>query len=152
MSDFFKMIERLFGRHDQHDAKLDVIIAGLKDMKETIMNAVLTLQGEIGVLHADVAAQKTAIASAVVLLNGIQARIDAAVAKAIANGATQQQLADIAQVSADIESGTSQLAAAVVANTPAPVGTTSAPAATGGGTTTSGATTSSGGTPTPTTT
>ena len=68
-------------------------------------------------LVADVAALDTVVDSAVAALNGIAARIDAAVAAALANGATAAQLAPLTALSADIQTRTASLAAAVAANT-----------------------------------
>lgn len=56
--------------------------------------------------------------SAVIVLNGLQARIDAAVQAALAGGATADQLAPVAQISADLKAHADALAAAVAANTP----------------------------------
>lgn len=78
-----------------------------------------TLQEEIDDLKAEVAADKEVESSAVTLLNGIQARIDAAVAAAQSAGATDAQLADIQAVSDALAAQREELSAAVVANTPA---------------------------------
>lgn len=73
----------------------------------------------IDTLVADVAAEDTVIDSAVALLTGIQARIDAAVTAALANGATAAELAPLTALSADIQAKTKALGDAVIANTPA---------------------------------
>jgi uncharacterized phage infection (PIP) family protein YhgE len=132
-------------RHDRHDVVLQELVAGFRSIKDTLeklMNANLTLTGEIGALHTSVNNTRGAVNSAIVLLNGIQARVEAAVAKALANGATQSQLAEMQQLATDLDAGTSQLAAAVAAVPPQDTGNTT----TGGNTTTSG-TTTTGGTP-----
>lgn len=65
----------------------------------------------------DLASQVTAtsgvIASAVTLISGFSARLDAAVAAALANGATAAELAPITDEVAALKSGTDALAAAV---------------------------------------
>jgi hypothetical protein len=57
--------------------------------------------------------------SATLLINGIAARIQAAVDKAIAGGATADQLAPITDEITSLKTASDNLAAAVVANTPA---------------------------------
>lgn len=61
----------------------------------------------------------TVMDSAEQLILGFQARLDAAVAAAIENGATESELAPLNELSAALGSESDQLAAAVVANTPA---------------------------------
>ncbi len=65
----------------------------------------------------DLVAQATAtegvIDSAVVVINGIQARIDAAVTAALNNGATAAQLAPVVQVSTDLKTKSDALAGAI---------------------------------------
>lgn len=72
---------------------------------------------------ADLIAQVTrvnaVIPSAVALINGIQAKIDAAVAAALANGATSEELAPVSALSAQLSQEDDDLAAALAANTPA---------------------------------
>lgn len=58
------------------------------------------------------------VPSAVALINGIQARIDAAVAAALANGATAAELAPLTDLSSQLGAQDDALAAAVAANTP----------------------------------
>jgi len=53
--------------------------------------------------------------SAVVFINGIQAKIDAAVAAALENGATAEQLQPISDLSTAMEAQTDALAAAIAA-------------------------------------
>lgn len=71
------------------------------------------------ILRAEIARNKEVDASAIVLLNGIVARIDAAVAAAIAGGATAAQVAEMKALGVSLAADTDALAAAVVANTPA---------------------------------
>jgi hypothetical protein len=71
----------------------------------------------LGSLEAQVKANTDVEASAVVLLNGLKDRIAAAVAAAIANGATAEELAPV-QAEVDALKGSADaLAAAVAANT-----------------------------------
>ncbi len=72
----------------------------------------------IDALLAQAAANEQVEDSAVIVINGIQARIDAAVAAAIANGATAAQLAPVSQLSTDLKTHADALAAAVAVNTP----------------------------------
>jgi len=76
------------------------------------------LDQAIADLRTQVEAETTATASAITLMNGIQARIDAAVAEAEAKGATPEQLQAIKDLSAKIGTETQALADAVQANTP----------------------------------
>lgn len=78
-------------------------------------------------MHDAIAAAKTAQESAILLINGIAARIQAAKDQAVANGATEEQLAPFADEIAALNADSTALAAAVVANTP------SAPPADGSG-------------------
>lgn len=61
----------------------------------------------------------TVIGSATTLINGFQARLDAAVAEALANGATAAELQPLSDLSVELKTQTQALADAVVANTPA---------------------------------
>lgn len=93
--------------HAPHNKEFD-------DMAKQPMKASPILQ----TLADQVAATTTVIASAVALINGIGARIDAAVQAAIGNGATEAELAPV-QAEADALKASSQaLADAVTANTP----------------------------------
>jgi hypothetical protein len=89
------------------DAKLDAILAILKTMNTREVK----MAGELDALKADVAAQGTVIDSAVKLLQGLKAALDAAIASG--------DMSQVAAVNAQIEAQTAALAAAVVANTPA---------------------------------
>ncbi len=70
-------------------------------------------------LEAQVKRTKEVDESAVVLINGIAARITAAIEAAIANGATAAELAPVTDEVAALKAGSDSLAAAVEANTPA---------------------------------
>jgi len=70
-------------------------------------------------LVAQATANESVEDSAVIVLNGLQAQIAAAVQTALANGATAAQLAAVTQVSTDLKAHADALAAAVAANTPA---------------------------------
>lgn len=75
----------------------------------------------IGTLTTEVNETIGVVKSAVVVLNGVQSRIDAAVAAAIANGATEAELAPFTDLSAALDSETNALANAVAAH-PTPGG------------------------------
>jgi len=77
------------------------------------------LQDIIDTLNAETTRNTTVIGSALALINGFQARLDAAVAAAIAAGATQAQLTELTSLSAGLKTNDDNLAAAVAANTPA---------------------------------
>lgn len=70
----------------------------------------------LGVLSEQITATEGVIASAVVLINGIGARISAAVEAAIANGATEAELAPFTTLEAELEASTTALSDAVAAN------------------------------------
>jgi len=70
-------------------------------------------------LAAQVQANTNAEASAVIVLNGIAGRIEKAVQAAMANGATAEELAPVADEVAALKTSADSLSAAVVANTPA---------------------------------
>jgi hypothetical protein len=63
---------------------------------------------------------KGVIESATLVINGFAARVDAAIAQAMANGATAEELAPLSQVVDETEAAAGTLAAAVAAN-PGPV-------------------------------
>lgn len=71
-------------------------------------------------LAAQVKANTDAEDSAVVLINGIAARIQSAVDAAIAGGATAAELAPVQAEVTAMKTSADALAAAVVANTPTP--------------------------------
>ena len=70
-------------------------------------------------LQAQVKANTDVEDSATLLINGIAARISAAVAAAIANGATASELAPVTDEIAALKKSADDLSAAVAANTPA---------------------------------
>jgi len=79
----------------------------------------MALQDQIDALTAQVAQDTTVEGSATALINGFQARLDAAVAAATAAGATPAQLQALTDLSATLKTSSDALSAAVVANTPA---------------------------------
>lgn len=80
---------------------------------------VYLMDQEIAALQAEVTAQTTVDQSALTLIQGFGARLDAAVAAATAAGATPAQLASITALTASIKANDDALAAAVLAGTPA---------------------------------
>jgi hypothetical protein len=73
----------------------------------------------LAALEAQVTASTAVEASAVILINGIAARIQAAVDAAIANGATAAELAPVQGEVDAMKASSDTLSAAVAANTPA---------------------------------
>lgn len=67
-------------------------------------------------LQAAVEKTKTVEASAVTLINGIAAKIQAAIDKALAGGASADDLAPVQQEVTDMNAAADALAAAVAAN------------------------------------
>lgn len=57
--------------------------------------------------------------SATTFITGVPALIDAAVQKAVGNGATEEQLKPLSQLSADLKTKADAVKAAIAANTPA---------------------------------
>lgn len=78
-----------------------------------------TLKSELDRLTTQVTNATTVEASAVALIKGFSARLDAAVAAATTAGATSAQLQPFADLGAALDTGTTSLADAVAANTPA---------------------------------
>jgi hypothetical protein len=78
-----------------------------------------TAQEVIDALAAEVAEDTTIMESATTLINGISDRITAAVAAALAGGATAAQLAPLTDLAAALDSSSNKLRDAVSANTPA---------------------------------
>jgi hypothetical protein len=74
------------------------------------------IDDELTQLTADVAAEQGAVDSAVVLINGISAKIDAAVAAATAAGATPAELQALTDLSTSVNAQTASLSTAVAAN------------------------------------
>lgn len=70
-------------------------------------------------LQAEVANDVTVMGSATTLINGIAARIQAAIDAALANGATAEELAPVTDEVAALNAGATALSAAITANTPA---------------------------------
>lgn len=70
----------------------------------------------LAVLADEVTQTRSVIKSAVTLIDGIRARIDAAVAQAVSNGATETELAPFTELEAALEVDRTELARAVAAN------------------------------------
>jgi hypothetical protein len=67
-------------------------------------------------LVASVTNARGVMSSATTLINGFQAKLDAAIAAAVANGATAEELAPLTELSAGVKADADALAAAVAAN------------------------------------
>jgi hypothetical protein len=104
----------VFGHEDRET--LQQILKETRRMSSTAD----TLAAEIASLTAAVQAEQTVTQSAVTLINGFAAKLDAAVAAASAAGATPAQLTALSTLSSEIASSSTALAAAVSANTPPP--------------------------------
>lgn len=76
------------------------------------------LDDAIAALTTQVQNDTTVIGSAVTLIQGFKAQLDAAVAAALAAGATPTQLAALKALGDSITASDTDLAAAVAANTP----------------------------------
>lgn len=74
----------------------------------------------IDALVAQVQASDTVFDSAVAFINGVPGLISAAVAQALAGGATAAQLAPVTAVATDIKAKSDAIQAALTANTPTP--------------------------------
>ena len=77
------------------------------------------MNAEIERLKSEVARSTTVSSSAVLLINGISARIKKAVDEAIANGATAEELVPLTDLNVALSTSSNELGAAVIANTPA---------------------------------
>ncbi len=74
------------------------------------------IQEQLNELSAQVAATVSAEASAVALIDGFGAKLDAAVAEALANGASAAELTPLTDLSTVLKEKSAELAAAVAAN------------------------------------
>jgi|SRR5581483_99563 len=95
---------------------LSLILQELQNVNATVDS----LSNEITQLTAAVTAEQTVNQSAITLINGFAAQLQAAVAAATAAGATPDQLAALNGLQTQITTSTAALAAAVSANTPPP--------------------------------
>jgi ABC-type transporter Mla subunit MlaD len=103
-------------------AALQRIEAGLGRLNtnlEKLLKQMAAIDDKITSLTAAVANLTTVDSSAVALINGIGAQIQAAVQQALAAGATPAELSSIQAAIDSITGSTGQLSAAVSANTPA---------------------------------
>jgi len=94
-----------FRKRDLHTQALDTIL----EAQLLILKELKKIMSTLDQLTADVAAEDSAVDSAVVLLQGLKAALDAA----------GTDPAKLAALSADIQAKTKVLSDAVVANTPA---------------------------------
>mgnify|MGYP001614089774 CR=1 FL=1 len=78
------------------------------------------LDDKITALQAEVAKNTTVEKSALALIQGFAAQLAAAVQAALAAGATRAQLQSLTDLQTTITANDDELAAAVLANTPAP--------------------------------
>jgi hypothetical protein len=103
--------------------KLDIIIAN----QERIYAKMSQMDDEVTALTTSVAALTSADDSLIALVNGIGGLISAAVADALAKGATPAQLKSVTDLDAAVKAQTAKAVAAVTANTPTPPAPAPAP-------------------------
>ncbi len=101
---------------DRIEKKLDRII----QQQERELIKMAKLDDAITALTAEVSKDTTVIASAITLIKGIAAQIQAAVDAALAAGATPAQLKALTDLQASVAANDTALAAAVAAGTPPP--------------------------------
>jgi chromosome segregation ATPase len=109
-----------FGKEDilsaltRIERKIDLLTTTLNQESKQMAK----LDDDIAALQAEVAQETSVTESAIALLDGIPKMIADAVAAAQAAGATPEQLAAIEALSTSLQTQTTNLAAAVAANTP----------------------------------
>jgi chromosome segregation ATPase len=96
------------------ERKIDLLTTTLNQESKQMAK----LDDDIAALQAEVAQETSVTESAIALLDGIPKMIADAVAAAQAAGATPEQLAAIEALSTSLQTQTTNLAAAVAANTP----------------------------------
>jgi hypothetical protein len=116
----FAFLKQAFGSVQQSLSTIQ------SNQKQEILK-MAALDDQIAALTADVTAETTVNASAVTLINGIPALIQAAVNNALAAGATPAELTALTSLATQINQSSGSLAAAVTANT-APVAPAPPPA------------------------
>lgn len=92
--------------------RIENLLLRVLSKQGVMLHMEVEMAGELDTLEADVTAQSTVIDSAVTLLNGLKAKLDAAIASG--------DMSRVAAVNAEIEAKTAALASAVQANTPTP--------------------------------
>lgn len=88
-------------------------------LKQKVTTMSAELDAKIAALQASVAHDTEVEASAITLLSGLKTQLDAAIAAAVAAGATSAELQALTDLSTTIDSNASALSDAVAANTPA---------------------------------
>lgn len=105
---------------DQTTKTLALIRSDLATLLQKVNAMSATVTSELAALTAQVAASTSAEQSALTLINGFSARLDAAVAAASAAGATPEQLQALTDEVAALKASADPLAAAVAANAEPP--------------------------------
>lgn len=100
---------------ESHEERVIDKLDDLRNILEFILERLLIMSASLDALTAEVARLKSVDASAVALIQGFQAKLDAAIAAAKAG----DDSAALDALSADLKSSTDTLAQAVAANTPA---------------------------------
>jgi ATP/maltotriose-dependent transcriptional regulator MalT len=111
----FRPMHRILAEHGQQLCEIRAALARIETALQFSISKEFDMSAELDTLTAQVKANSDAVDSATALINGIAARIDAAVA----GGATQATLAAMTALSSELKAKDDTLAAAVVANTPA---------------------------------
>jgi hypothetical protein len=96
---------------NQGSQNQSAVLKLLTDIATSILNLKETTMATLADIQAAVAAENSVVQSAVTLLQGLKAQLDAAIAS--------NDPAALAQLSSDIQAQTAALSAAVAANTPA---------------------------------
>jgi uncharacterized coiled-coil protein SlyX len=109
-------ITRHFPWNRRRSSSLAQILAGIDRLEKQMSK----LDDQISALTAQVQANTDVENSALVLIQGFSARLDAAVAAAQAAGATPTQLQALTDLGTAIKTSDDSLAAAVAANTAPP--------------------------------
>lgn len=123
---FNAALERLEQKLDCVADRLEAMSVQLNHLNGVIQHMSGTLSADITTLQADVTAQAGAIQSAVTLIQGFNAALQAALQAAQNAGATPEQLQALTDLDTSLQSNTSSLAQAVAAN---PLPATEPPAA-----------------------
>jgi len=80
----------------------------------------MSVLDDVNALKAQIEATETVEGSATTFINGVPGLISAAVAAALANGATADQLKPLTDLQSTLQAQTEALSAAIAANTPPP--------------------------------
>ena len=111
------LLDELLGDIVDLTADSQSLVTTIQYLRQELQQMSATLASEIDALKADVAAQTSAVQSAKTFITGLSTQLSSAVAAAAAAGATADQLKALSDLDASVKANTSDLAAAIVANT-----------------------------------